>query len=78
MPCNAGDIAAGDIVACIRICRSGYCDAATDVVPSLQPGHMQKQSPQRLSCHEKSLRVLLLVSAKGMATSHCLHAMCCC
>ena len=43
----AADIAAGDLVVCIKICRSGYCVVATDVVPALQRGRMQKQSPQR-------------------------------
>ena len=51
------DIAAVDLVVCIRICRPGYCVVATDVVPALQRGHIQNQSPQRLSCHKKSLLV---------------------
>ena len=61
----AADFAAGDLVVCVRICRSSYCVVATDLVPALQRGHMQNESPQRLSCHKKSLLVLLLVSAKG-------------
>ena len=61
------DIAASDLVVCIKICRSGYCVVATDAVPALQRGHMQKQSPQRLSCHKPlnkllgSLLILLLI-----------------
>ena len=39
------DIADGDLVLCIRICRSGYCAVATDAVSALQRGDMQKQSP---------------------------------